>query len=38
MPLSLYDVSVPVFIRSFGSMSAFLEKGRAYANENGIPA
>ena len=37
MPLSLYDVSVPVFIRSFGSMSAFLEKGRAYADENGMP-
>ena len=37
MPLSLYDVSVPVFIRSLGAMSAFLEKGRAYADENGMP-
>lgn len=37
MSLSLYDVSVPVFIRTLGSMSAFLEKGRAFAEEKGMP-
>lgn len=37
MSLSLYDISVPVFIRSLGAMSAFLEKGRAHADENAIP-
>lgn len=37
MSLSLYDVSVPVFIRTLGSMSAFLEKGRAFADEKGMP-
>jgi uncharacterized protein len=36
MPLSLYDISVPVFIRGFGNMSTFLEKGRAHADDNGI--
>jgi hypothetical protein len=37
MPLSLYEISVPVFIRGFANLSAFLEKGRAFADENGIP-
>lgn len=37
MPLSLYDASVPVFIRALGNMSAFLEKGRAFADEKGMP-
>ena len=37
MPLSLYEISVPVFIRGFGNMSAFLEKGRAFADDNGMP-
>jgi hypothetical protein len=36
MSLSLYDVSVPVFLRGFEAMSAFLEKGRTYADGNGI--
>jgi hypothetical protein len=37
MSLSLYDVSVPVFIRTFGNLSAFLEKGRDFADEKGMP-
>jgi hypothetical protein len=37
MPLSLYDVSVPVFIRSFGNLSAILDKGRAFADAEGLP-
>jgi len=37
MSLSLYDVSVPPFLRAFSAMSAFLEKGRAFADENGLP-
>jgi hypothetical protein len=36
MSLSLYDVSVPVFLRAFDAMSAFLEKGRAFADAQGI--
>lgn len=36
MSLSLYDISVPVFIRGFDSLSGFLEKGRAYASERGL--
>ncbi|WP_028032317.1 DUF1993 family protein [Chelativorans sp. J32] len=37
MPVSLYDVSIPVFIRTFGHFSKFLDKGRAFADEKGIP-
>ncbi|WEX09413.1 DUF1993 domain-containing protein [Chelativorans sp. AA-79] len=37
MPLSLYEVSIPVFIRTFGHFSKFLDKGRAFADEKGIP-
>jgi hypothetical protein len=36
MSLSLYDVTVPVFIRAFGNLSEILEKGRAFADEKGI--
>jgi hypothetical protein len=36
MSLSLYDVSVPVFIRSLGNLSLILDKGRAFAEEQGI--
>jgi hypothetical protein len=31
MSLSLYDISIPVFIRTLNTVSAFLEKGRAHA-------
>ncbi|MDQ8756973.1 DUF1993 domain-containing protein [Sphingosinicella sp. LHD-64] len=37
MPLSLYDVTIPVFIRSFGNLSAILDKGRAFADAEGLP-
>jgi len=37
MPVSLYDVSIPVFIKTFGHFSKFLDKGRAFADEKGIP-
>ncbi|GGA78136.1 hypothetical protein GCM10011491_01650 [Brucella endophytica] len=37
MPLSLYDISVPVFLRAFANLSEILEKGRAFADEKGIP-
>lgn len=36
MPLTLYEITIPVFIRSFGSLRAILEKGRAFADEKGI--
>jgi hypothetical protein len=36
MPLSLYDVSVPLFIRYLGNLSALLDKGRAHADANGL--
>ncbi len=37
MSLSLYDASIPVFIRALESMSKFLEKARAFADQNAIP-
>jgi hypothetical protein len=37
MSLSLYDVTVPVFLRGFGSLSHCLAKGRAFADEKGLP-
>lgn len=37
MPLSLYDASIPLFIRSLESMAKFLEKGRAFADEHAMP-
>ncbi|WP_157216459.1 DUF1993 domain-containing protein [Flavisphingomonas formosensis] len=37
MSLSLYDVSVPAFLPAFDAMSAFLEKGRAFADAQGLP-
>ena len=37
MALSLYDASIPLFIRGFGNLSAILEKGRAFAEEKGMP-
>lgn len=36
MPVSLYDISVPVFIRGLQNLGAVLEKGRAFAKEKGI--
>lgn len=37
MSLSLYDVSIPVFIRTLENMSKFLEKGRTFADQKDIP-
>lgn len=37
MATELYDLTVPVYLRAFAAMSAFLEKGRAFADENGLP-
>jgi hypothetical protein len=36
MSLSMHQASIPVFIRGFGVLSKLLEKGEAYAAENGI--
>jgi len=38
MALSMYDVSVPVFIRALTNLSAILEKGAAYAKAQGMDA
>lgn len=37
MATELYDLTVPAFLRGFKAMSAFLEKARAWADEQGIP-
>ena len=37
MSLSLYDVSIPVFIRAFGNLSRNLAKARTFADESGMP-
>ncbi len=37
MSLSLYDVSIPVFIRAFGNLSKNLEKAEVFADERGMP-
>lgn len=36
MSLSLYDVSIPLYLRAFNNISAFLKKGEAFADEKGI--
>ncbi|OCL07501.1 hypothetical protein AOQ84DRAFT_432139 [Glonium stellatum] len=36
MPLSLYDVTIPIFIRGLNNLSANLKKAEDYANENKI--
>ncbi len=35
MPITLYDVTVPVFLRGFGRLSAILDKGRTAAEAAG---
>ncbi|RYE01778.1 MAG: DUF1993 domain-containing protein [Sphingomonadales bacterium] len=37
MATALYDISVPAFLRGFAAMAAFLEKGRVWADEQGVP-
>jgi hypothetical protein len=36
MATELYDLTAPVFLRAFKAMAAFLDKGRAWADENGV--
>lgn len=36
MSLSLYDVSVPVFLRAFSNLTEILKKAEAFADEKGI--
>jgi uncharacterized protein len=36
MATELYDLTVPVFLRGFKAMAAFLEKARAQADERGV--
>jgi len=36
MPISLYDISVPVFIRGLTSLSHVLKKAEEYAKEKGL--
>jgi hypothetical protein len=37
MATELYDLTIPVFLRGFASMAAFLEKARAHADSVGMP-
>jgi hypothetical protein len=37
MATELYDITVPAFLRGFAAMAAFLDKARAWADENGVP-
>ncbi|WP_454721208.1 MULTISPECIES: DUF1993 domain-containing protein [Cupriavidus] len=36
MSLSMYEVSIPVFLRAFGNLSAILDKGAAFAQAQGM--
>ncbi|RWX76553.1 DUF1993 domain-containing protein [Neorhizobium lilium] len=36
MSLTLYDISVPVFLRALGNLTEILKKGEAFADEKGI--
>lgn len=36
MPISIFDASVPVFVRGLENLSAILAKGEAFAKEKGI--
>jgi hypothetical protein len=36
MSLSLYDISVPAFLRGFANLTEILKKGEAFADEKGI--
>ncbi|KAK4987511.1 hypothetical protein LTR66_007577 [Elasticomyces elasticus] len=37
MSLSLYDITIPVFIRGLNNLSAVLKKAEKYADEKGMP-
>lgn len=36
MPISMHKVSVPIFVQILTSLSAVLDKGRAYADDNKV--
>lgn len=36
MPLSLYEASIPVYLRMSRNLSAILDKAEVYAKENGV--
>jgi hypothetical protein len=36
MPISMYQASVPVFIRALGNLSAILEKGAAHSDSDAL--
>ncbi len=36
MPISLYDLTVPVFLRGLATLEALLDKGRAHAEAEGM--
>lgn len=36
MSLTLYEISIPVFIRAFGNLSEILKKGEVFADETGL--
>lgn len=37
MPLSLYEITIPVFIRGLTNLSAILSKGSTYADAQNLP-
>lgn len=37
MSLSIYEASIPVFLRNFANLTDILNKAEAYADEKGIP-
>ncbi|EON70025.1 hypothetical protein W97_09291 [Coniosporium apollinis CBS 100218] len=37
MPISLYDLSVPLFISNLTNLTSILKKAEQYADDNGIP-
>jgi hypothetical protein len=37
MPVSLYEISIPVFIRGLTNLAAILQKAETYADEKGLP-
>ena len=37
MSITLYELSIPVFVRSLTNLSAILKKAEAYADEKGMP-
>ena len=36
MAIALYDLSVPTYLQTLGSVAGFMEKGLAYCRENNV--